>query len=240
MKMNSIFGLEMKFKTLVAISEVKDGSMYTPTDQSNKQGIENRTAWLRTRGVALGDATRLHISYDTDDFCRYRIVDESDKGDGMKSAGSQFADALVTTTPGLALFLPVADCVALTLFDEEHGVLMLSHLGRHSLEQQGGVKSVEFLVKNYNTRPGSLKVWLGPAPSKEAYPIFKLDNQGMKEAVFQQLQKAAVSLANITDNPADTATDDRYFSYSEFLKGNKPEGRIAMVAVMQETAQPQA
>lgn len=206
--------------------------MYTPTDQSNKQVIENRTAWLKARGIALNDAARLHISYNTDDFCRYRIVDELDKGDGMEGAGSQFADALVTTTPGLALFLPVADCVAVTLFDEEHGVLMLSHLGRHSLEQQGGVKSVEFLVKNFNTHPESLKVWLGPAPSKESYQIFKLDNQGMKEAAFQQLQKAGVSLENISDNPADTATDDRYFSYSEFLKGNKPEGRIAMVAVM--------
>lgn len=158
----------------------------------------------------------------------------------MRDGDVPLADALVTTTPDLALFLPVADCVATTLYDEEHGVLMLSHLGRHSLEQQGGMKSVEYLIKNFNTHPEALKVWLGPAPSKETYPIFKLDNQGMKEAVFQQLQKAGVTFENITDNPADTATDERYFSYSEFLKGNKPEGRIAMVAVMRQTALPQA
>lgn len=214
--------------------------MYIPRDQDNKEVVNNRSTWLGSQGVQLENAVRVHISYDTDDFCRYRIVDETNKHEGMEDGNVPFADALVTTTPGLALFLPVADCVAVTLFDEERGVLMLSHLGRHSLEQQGGVRSVEFLVKNFNTHPESLKVWLGPAPSKESYQIFKLDNQGMKEATFQQLQKAGVTLENITDNPADTATDDRYFSYSEFLKGNKPEGRIAMVAVMQKSAQPQA
>jgi copper oxidase (laccase) domain-containing protein len=217
----------------VAISQVNDGSMYLPIEQTNEAIISNRTTWLKKQDIALEDTTRLHISYDTDDFCRYRIVNELTKGEGMRDGDTIFADALITTQPGHALFLPVADCVATTLYDEEHGVLMLSHLGRHSLEQEGGRKSVEFLVNKFNTRPDSLKVWLGPAPNKEVYPIFKLRNQGMKEAVFTQLQDAGVKIENIHDNPADTATDDRYFSYSEFLKGNKSvEGRFAMVAVM--------
>lgn len=217
----------------VAISQVNDGSMYLPSDQANEAIISNRRTWLEKQGIALSGTTRLHISYDTDDFCRYRIINESTKGEGMKDGDTAFADALITTQPGHALFLPVADCVATTLYDEEHGVLMLSHLGRHSLEQEGGLRSVEFLVNEFNTRPESLKVWLGPAPNKEVYPIFKLQSQGMKEAVFNQLQDAGVRIENIYDDPADTATDDRYFSYSEFLKGNKSvEGRFAMVAVM--------
>ena len=235
MKTNSTYGLEMTFSAFVAISEVKDGNMYIPTDQTNHEIITTRIKWLKNQGISLENTTRLHISYDTNDFCRYRVVDASHKGDGMRDAGGEFADALVTTTIGQALFLPVADCVATTILDEENGVLMLSHLGRHSLEQQGGVKSVEFLVKKFGSKPQNLKVWLGPAPNKDVYPIFKLHNQGMKEAVFEQLQKAGIELENIIDNDADTATDKRYFSYSEFLKGNKQsEGRFAMVAVLKE------
>ncbi len=216
----------------VATSTTQDGSMYIPEDQENAEIIQNRTKWLAKQGVAMSDATRLHITYDGDDFCRYRIVDETSKGEGMKSVGVP-ADALVTTTPGHALFLPVADCVATTLFDEEHGVLMLAHLGRHSLEQQGGTRSVAFLVDNFGTNPENLKGWLAPAPNKEVYPIFKLGGQGMKEAAFEQLQKAGVQIENITDNPADTATDDAYYSHSEYLKGNKSsDGRFAMMAVM--------
>jgi hypothetical protein len=56
----------------------------------------------------------------------------------------------------------------------------------------------------------------------------------MKEAVLEQLETAGITPDNITDNPADTATDPNYYSHSEFLKGNKPtDGRFAMIAVMQ-------
>lgn len=219
-------------KATVAISTVIDETMYIPSDQENAVVVQNRMAWLEKQGIAIDDTVRLHVTYETDDYCRYRIVDGTHRGEGMKKVGVA-ADALVTTTPGLALFLPVADCVATTFYDEGHGVLMLSHLGRHSLEQQGGFRSVAFLVEHFGTDPAKLKVWLAPAPNKEVYPIFKLNNQGMKEAVFEQLDKAGVTFENIIDNPSDTATDDRYYSLSEFMKGNKPaEGRFAMVAVM--------
>lgn len=205
--------------------------MYTPSDQNDLTVVRNREAWLKKYGLELSQTSRVHITYEGDNYCRYRIVDASEKGDGMETSAREPADALVVTSPGHSLFLPVADCVATTLYDEEHGVLMLSHLGRHSLEQQGGVKSVEFLVQHFGTRPERLTVWLSPAPNKEVYPIFKLDNKGMKEAAFEQLQVAGVRLENIIDAPADTATDAHYFSHSEFLKGNKEsEGRFAMIA----------
>ncbi len=221
------------YSARVAISKVQDGTMYIPTEQENASVITNRAIWLEKQGIALDDTTRVHISYDQDDFCRYRIVDAAQKGEGMRDGAGELADALVTTVPGQALFLPVADCVATTLFDPEYGVLMLSHLGRHSLEQDGGACSVAFLVETFGSKPEHIKVWLSPAPSKESYPIFKLDGSGMKEAVFEQLQRAGVLLENIIDNPADTAASDDYFSHSEFAKGNKSvEGRFAMVAVM--------
>jgi len=207
--------------------------MYNPSEQANQGVIRNRQTWLGRHGLEMGDTTRVHVSYDGDDFCRYRIVDESHQGEGMTESSTKRADALVTAKVGHVLFLPIADCVATTLFDVKQGVLMLSHLGRHSLEQQGGVRSVQFLVDRFGSDPKDIKVWLSPAPRKEVYPIFKLDNKGMKEATFEQLQAAGILHENITDNTADTATSDDYYSHSEFLKGNKPDdGRFAMAAVM--------
>lgn len=219
-------------KAFVALSEVADGNMYTPSDQTNKQVIDNRHDWLKRHGSSLEDATRLYVTYDTDSFCRYRIVDASNKGEGMRDGNTEQVDALVTTERNHTLFLPVADCVAATLFDKDNGVLMLSHLGRHSLEQQGGTNSVAFLEKEFGSNPKTIEVWLGPAPNKEVYPIFKLNNQGLKEAALEQLATAGILPSNIHDTVADTATDGRYFSFSDYLKGNQPEGRFAMMAVM--------
>lgn len=220
-------------RALVAISTVSDGSMYDPLDQVKSEVILNRSEWLKKHDFSLEDAVRLHISYDGDDFCRYRIVTPENRGEGMTGPSVEYNDALVTTDKNVVLFLPVADCVATTLFDKEKGVLMLSHLGRHSLEQDGGVRSVQFLVDTFNIDPAHLKVWLSPAPGKKAYPIFKLGDVGMKEAVHEQLARAGVLPENIVDNTADTTTDSGYFSHTAFLKGMKlADGRFAMLAVM--------
>lgn len=220
---------------VVASSYVSDGSMHNRNDALDATVIANREHWLAKQGLTLNQTTRVRVSYNEgDDFCRYREVGEGEKGEGMQNADFPAADALVTTISGHALFLPIADCVATTIYDEEHEVLMLTHLGRQSLEQHGGVKSVNYLVENYDSNPGTLKVWLSPTVNKDVYKIYELDNKGMKEAVYEQLAEAGVTTENITDNKDDTATNPNYFSYSEYLKGNKPvDGCYAMIAVME-------
>ncbi len=217
----------------VAISTIDDGSMYLRREPESQPIQDNRSRWFASHGFSTKDATRVFVTFDdTEDFCRYSIVGDNEKGQGMADDDVVHADALVTTTPGHVLFLPVADCIATTIFDEEHGVLMLTHLGRHSLEQDGGVRSVEFLAKQFGSRPEALRVWTTPSINREVYPIFKLNNVGMKDAFFEQMNRAGVPRASIIDNDADTEADPRYYSYSEFLKGHKPEGSHAMLAVM--------
>ncbi len=158
-------------------------------------------------------------------------VDE--KGVNMRGDDNFIADAIVTTTPGHALLLPVADCIATAIFDPVRGVLMLAHLGRHSLEQQGGVKVIEYLAKSYGSKAGDLQVWLSPSINKESYPIYKLSGLSMKEACWQQLRSAGVHKENIVDDTRDTGSNDMLYSYSEFLKGYKQvDGCQAMLAVM--------
>lgn len=222
-------------KLLVATSTVADGNMLNRSGYDHPQVIDNRKRWLAKYGLEVDHATRLSVIYEGNDFCRYKEVGSAEFGTGMTSAPLEATDAIVTRTPGQILFLPIADCVGTTIFDPENEVLMLSHLGRHSLEQDGGFKSVRFLVDNFGSDPAKLQVWFAPAPGKESYPVFSMNNHGLKEIAYEQLERAGINHGNITDNPADTTVDKNYYSHSEFLKGRQTEdGRFAMLAVMQK------
>lgn len=223
----------MSQSIIVAISTVANGSMLVRDDPTNPRVLVNRERFLGAHGIAMEQTTRFKVAYDRDNFCEYREVGSHEKGAGMRDGNTFIADAITTTSSGHALMLPVADCVGTILYDPVQKVLMLSHLGRHSLEQDGGKKSVQYLVQQYGSRPKDLRVWLTPAPGKDVYPIWALDNKGMKEATFEQLQAAGIVPHNITDSPIDTDKDPNYFSHSEFLKGHRDEdGDHLIIAMM--------
>ncbi len=220
---------------IVATSTTNDGNMAIKQDLSNRdQVIKNRTTFLTSLGINIQDATRVMIVYEGNNYLRYREVDDSNKAEGMFNGDGAAADALVTRTPGQALFLPLADCVGATIYDPSQNVLMLSHVGRHSLEQFGARASVEFLIDNYGCHPEDLMVWLTPAPGQERYPLYAFDNRSFKDVVFEQLQSAGIKREHITDDPTDTTNNPLYYSHSEFLAGRQTDdGRYAMVAMMQ-------
>lgn len=221
---------------IVAHSRVSDGSMLNRTNGRDEVVFQNRRTWLTSVGINPSKTYRICLSYeDNKAFCRYREVAPTDTSVAEFDATNDETDALVTTQPGTALFLPLADCIGAVLYDETHGVVMMSHLGRHSLEQNGGVRSVEHLVENYGSAPAELKVWLSAAVSKASYKIYALDYKGMKEAAFEQLEAAGVQIANINDTTDETDIHEDYYSHSQFLKGVTTEnGRHAFVVMMTE------
>lgn len=213
-------------------SQVIDGSM-KPATNDNAIVMQNRTKFLQAHAIDPDATTLLHLTYGGDNYTRYLSLDDGMKGDGITHDSSIEVDALVVAQPGHALFLPLADCIGAVIYDETSGVLMLSHLGRHNLEQHGGTKSVDYLVKNHEVNPKNLTVWLSPAAGKENYPLFTFDNRSMHDVATEQLTAAGVQAEKITVSPVDTTTDLNYFSHSQFLAGNREtDGRFAVVAVM--------
>jgi Multi-copper polyphenol oxidoreductase laccase len=224
---------------IVSISKTSDGSMLSKSNDA-QQVILNRQTFLSTHHITASQTTRLNpntlaratIQNETD-WCRYAELSDADMGAGMTDDSVIVADAIITRSANHCLILPVADCVGAAIFDSATGIVMMSHLGRHSLEQNGGYKSIQYLVDHYGSRPQDILVWFTPAPNAAAFPIWALNNRGMKDISFEQITAAGVPLGNITDNPADTVTDLDYFSYSEFLKGNRPlNGDHAIIAMM--------
>lgn len=209
-----------------------DGSMKS-LDGSYDSVLETRRRFLDTHDIKTEDTTLVHITYDGDDYNRYHSIDDSTKGRGIVAPTSQQSDALVVTEPGHALFLPLADCIGVVLHDPTKNILMVSHLGRHNLEQFGGTKSVEYLAQHHHVNPKDLAVWLSPAAGGEAYPLFAFDNRSLHDVAAEQLTKAGILSENITASPIDVTKDENYYSHSEFLKGNRSDdGRFAIVAVM--------
>ncbi len=220
-------------KLVVAISTVSDGNMLIHEDKANKDVVKNRRLFLEHNHIALEQTSRVNVTFDRTDFRRYVEVSDQHKGKGMSGDDIVPADALITRTSNHALFLPLADCVGVVLCDPDNKILMLTHIGRHSLEQNGAYESVLYLSRVYRSLPEHLLVWLTPSPSKNAYPVFSFDNRSLKEVVHEQLNTAGVQATNITDNNRDTFTDSNYFSHSAFLKGQKStDGRYAIVAMM--------
>lgn len=223
-------------KLAVAVSSLEDGAMsfkgYDP-----EVIRENRQAFLDEVGVDSTIATLVQVTYeDTTDFTRYKIVEDGQAGEGIfeRISGTE-ADALVATRPEQALFLPLADCIGAVIYDPIAQILMVSHLGRHSIEQEGGRRSIEYLVREFDCTPDTLLIWLSPAVGKDSYPLRAFDGRGLHEVAVSQMIEAGVALGNIEVSHVDTAENPDYFSHSEFKAGNQSEdGRFAIVAMMAE------
>jgi copper oxidase (laccase) domain-containing protein len=204
----------------VALSSLVDGSMKDGTELMTASAVDNRDAFLRHNGMEPSDAAVFYADFTTDDYCRYASAVP-----GLMPG----YDGVSTAQPNQPLLLPLADCVGTVIYDPEHAAVMLAHLGRHSTEQMGGTKVVEYMVGTYGTIPAELLVWLGPSPNGTDYPLYTFDNRSFTEVLCQQLRDAGVQQEHIEICSVDTSTNPQYFSHSQYLKGTQgTDGRYAV------------
>lgn len=218
---------------LIATSTSIDGSMKPATGHTTAQVNRARKDFLSRHGIKPSDTTLVDLTYDRNDYCEYITVNDDAKGSGLTRPSEIIADGIVVTQPGHALFLPLADCIGAVIHDPIQGILMVSHLGRHNLEQHGGIKSIEYLIDHHNSNPATIAVWLSPAAGKVNYPLFAFERRSLHEVAIEQLVAAGVPPGSITVSPIDSSEDSHYFSHSQFLKGRRPtDGRFAIVATI--------
>jgi copper oxidase (laccase) domain-containing protein len=210
-----------------------DGSMKSIHSSDIESVNAARASFLKAQDISPEETTLVRMTYDRDDFLRFNSVTGEAKGDGISRDSTLISDGIVVTQSNHALFLPLADCIGVVLHDPTKNILMVSHLGRHNLEQFGGTKSVEYLVQHHNVNLKDLTVWLSPAAGGEAYPLFAFDNRSLHNVAVEQLMKAGILTENITASSIDVTKNENYYSHSEFLKGNRvDDGRFAIVAIM--------
>lgn len=221
---------------IAAVSSLSDGNIKKANMPSEVtvNVDRDREILLKSMDISLDQTVLVKISYDRDDYTRYRTASSDDQGKGiLPGTDIEVYDALMTAQPGIALFLPLADCVGAILYDPTKKILMVSHLGRHNIEQQGALRSVQYMKDNAGVDPSNLKVWLSPSAGKENYPLFAFDNKSQQDVVLEQLKIAGVTKENIEAANIDTTTSEDYFSHSQYLKdSSRPNGRFAIVAML--------
>lgn len=221
---------------VVGLSSNDDGNM--KFGRGDDEAVRsNRLAFFDQVDIEPTLVTLVQVSYEPGmSFTHYEIVDDSHLGEGaLEPVSDLYADALVVARPDHALFLPLADCIGAVILDPITQVLMVSHLGRHSIENEGALKSIQYVMTEFGSEPKDLLVWLSPSVGGESYPLHAFGGRSLHEVACEQLTTIGVDVDHIEVSDVDTADDDNYFSHSEYLAGNQmTDDRFAIVAMMRD------
>lgn len=234
------------FKLKYAISQIKDGNM--GYSFSKPKILEKNKNKFLLKNDFKPEETVCAALQMKDNFI---YVSEKDYGRGMKNKeDAPKYDALITTTPALNLFIVVADCLPIIIFDEQLGILSLIHSSWDNTDKQI-VKKILNEFREKGSNPKNIKVVIGPGIQKDSLIYdenifnkidsdwgeyikkidkekYSIDNTGYTK---QQLIESGVSSNNIEVIDIDTVKDERYFSHvRDYRNGMSDQGRFAMVA----------
>lgn len=129
-----------------------------------------RTAWRTATalGADLGDMVFCNQSHGR----AVRVVTAADRGRGTLSLADAIdsTDALVTTEPGIALVVMVADCVPIVLHDPTAHVLACVHAGWRGTVARVSEAAVE-VMSTLGANPANVIACLGPAIAPDRYQV---------------------------------------------------------------------
>lgn len=155
-------------------------------------------------------------------------------------------DALVTSTPGLALVVVTADCVPVLLGDARAGVIGAVHAGRVGAADGVVLRTVEAMLAA-GAHPPDISVLLGPAVSGAHYEVpeqMAADVEArlpgsrtttssgtpgldLRAGIARQLASAEITAIDI--DPRCTVADPALFSH----RRGAPTGRLASLIWME-------
>jgi polyphenol oxidase len=133
---------------------------------------------------------------------RVAVIDSAIVGDQHLTG----YDGLVTSRPGMALGVHVADCCAVYIVDRHTPAIGLVHSGKKGTELQIVTKAIQVMREHFRSDPAGLVVQLSPCIRPPHYEI------DFARQVRDQCQEAGVT--QIYDSGVCTACDlDSYYSY---------------------------
>ena len=91
-----------------------------------------------------------------------RVVDGSNRGEGLFREVEPECDALVTNTPGVVLAAFSADCTPILLHDPVTGAVGAVHAGWRGTVADIVGNAVRAMEANFGSRPGDIRAAIGP------------------------------------------------------------------------------
>jgi YfiH family protein len=87
------------------------------------------------------------------------------------SAPHQQADAILSDTPGLTLFMRFADCVPILLYDPAHKAIGIAHAGWLGTVRGAARAALEAMVARFGTCPVEVQAAIGPSIGPDHYAV---------------------------------------------------------------------
>lgn len=129
--------------------------------------VENRRRAAAAVGATLDDLVICEQVHGADVV----VVGPRDAGRGTRSrSDAPVGDAVVTTTPGLAVAMLVADCVPIVLVDPTAGVVACVHAGWRGTVAGVAAATIDAMV-SVGADPNRLVAGIGPAIDAERYVV---------------------------------------------------------------------
>ncbi|MDP6874454.1 MAG: peptidoglycan editing factor PgeF [Alphaproteobacteria bacterium] len=171
--------------------------------------------------------------------------------------GAPRGDAMVTTTPGLALGILTADCAPVLFADSENGVVGAAHAGWKGA-LSGVLEATVQTMADQGARRERISAVLGPCIAQDSYEVgpefearFVAQNRGYAAffapaerpghyqfdlAGFVMSRLAGLGLGQCHDLALDTYADDqRFYSYRRSCHRDEPDYGRQIAAITQST-----
>ncbi|WP_295625771.1 peptidoglycan editing factor PgeF [uncultured Corynebacterium sp.] len=165
--------------------------------------------------------------------------------DGPVDGPVPATDALVTTVPGLALTVLVADCVPVLLSDEHAGVVASVHAGRIGARNGIVARALAAMV-DLGADPAHVHALLGAAAGGDVYEVpdamaadvekhlpgsrtvTRKGTSGLDVRAGLMRQLHSLGVTNINAEPRCTITEPEYFSYRREGKTGRQAGIVVL------------
>jgi YfiH family protein len=227
-------------------SKVPDGNMsFVYGDDAMVASARSR--YLRKQGLAPEDSVFIKLEHGTKTY----HVSGKDKGNLLDPRLQErfIGDGLMTSTPGITLFLVVADCIGAIIYDPKNQAVGLIHAGRKGVEQNILSVAVGEMCAEYGSSPQDLILQASPSISAESYVFDEpsgIDrsfwngdleegkdgkyHMDIKSKFKKQAEDLGILAQNISISPIDTFEDKLYYSHRRSMATGEPEGRFAVYA----------
>ena len=182
-------------------------------------------------------------------------VGRADRGNLTVAGASPECDALITNTPGMALYVSTADCTPILLWDSATGAVGAAHAGWKGTVSAIGAKTVEAMVREFGTKPENIRAAIGPnigfchfetdrdvpdalleAFGEEITPFIRQQGNkyyvNLKEINALVLRRAGVTHIEISDE-CTMCRPDRFWSHRVTLGQRGAQGGIIVCKEVQ-------
>ncbi len=182
-------------------------------------------------------------------------VDERNRGNLAVTGASPECDAMITNTPGMALYVSTADCTPILLWDSVTGAVGAAHAGWKGTVLAIGARTVEAMVREFGTKPENIRAAIGPnigfchfetdrdvpdalleAFGEEITPFIRQQGNkyyvNLKEVNALVLRRAGVTQIEISDE-CTMCRPDRFWSHRVTMGQRGAQGGIIVCKEVQ-------